>query len=155
MSCFIVGTNHVRYLVAAAEQWKALDYYHPRLRSRQTVTPEYIGRALMLCNVEAFTRAYDGRHTEAAEWKEAHEWKPIHPASYDHIDPVQVLKSISCYEYQASDHAQWDDHDCAFFLARLKEAAIHRLPGFEAAKYGAPEPTKAARKVAPGLIVIT
>jgi len=53
---------------------------------------------------------------------------------------VQVLKSIDCLDYQSCEHPGWAASEAKAFIDRLQSAAIHALPGYEAAIWGAPEP---------------
>lgn len=57
----------------------------------------------------------------------------------DHVDPVQVLKSAACYEYQANEVAEWEESEAHHFILALQNAAIAALPGYGAAVWGSPE----------------
>lgn len=52
--------------------------------------------------------------------------------------PVAVFKSIRCFEYQSCEHPGWRDSDACAFCESLVDAYIERLPGYEAASWGAP-----------------
>ncbi|MFA5130647.1 MAG: DUF262 domain-containing protein [Patescibacteria group bacterium] len=67
----------------------------------------------------------------------------ITPEAFDirfEIDPVQVLRSIACYEYQSCEHAGWEKSEAKNFCNSLKDKAINTLPGYDIARWGAPEP---------------
>jgi hypothetical protein len=55
------------------------------------------------------------------------------------FDPVQVLKSIDCLDYQSCEHPEWGASEAKAFLDRLTKACIQVLPGYDAAAWGAPE----------------
>ena len=55
------------------------------------------------------------------------------------IDPVQVLKSIDCFAYQACEDEGWEASQAHAFCEALRRAAIHALPGYDKAAWGAPE----------------
>ncbi len=52
------------------------------------------------------------------------------------IDPVVVLKSIACYEYQSCEHAGWQDSDAKRICEALTQACVNALPGYDAAPWG-------------------
>lgn len=54
------------------------------------------------------------------------------------INPVQVLKSCDCYNYQSCEHEGWMASEAHAFIQALREAAIDALPGYEQAVWGAP-----------------
>lgn len=51
-------------------------------------------------------------------------------------DPVVVLKSIACYEYQACEHPGWHESDAKRLCEWLRDKMIHKLPGYEDAPWG-------------------
>ena len=60
--------------------------------------------------------------------------KPLH-----NVEPVQVLKSISCYEYQACEHEGWETSEAHTFCQVLRHKAINTLAGYDDAEWGAPK----------------
>lgn len=54
-------------------------------------------------------------------------------------DPVQVLKTIACLNYQSCETPDWEQTEAYAFLRALKNAAIQALPGYDDAAWGAPE----------------
>jgi hypothetical protein len=55
------------------------------------------------------------------------------------IDPVQVLKSCDCLEYQSCEHDGWEASEAKAFLEALRGSAWRSLPGYEKAAWGPPE----------------
>lgn len=54
------------------------------------------------------------------------------------IKPVEILKSVGCYDYQACECADYEASDAAKLVGRIRSYAIARLPGWDAAQWGAP-----------------
>jgi hypothetical protein len=52
------------------------------------------------------------------------------------IDPVAMLKAISCYEYQSCEHREWPDSEAFAFCKVLEASIINMLPGYKDAKWG-------------------
>jgi hypothetical protein len=51
-------------------------------------------------------------------------------------DPVVVLKSISCYEYQSCEHPDWPTSDAQTICRWLRDKMISSLPGYAEAPWG-------------------
>lgn len=51
-------------------------------------------------------------------------------------DPVTVLKTISCYEYQSDGSPSWHTSEARRFCQILREMVIFQLPGYDAAPWG-------------------
>jgi hypothetical protein len=51
------------------------------------------------------------------------------------LDPVQVLKALQCYEYQACNDPGWKGSEARAFCDALRRLAIARLPGYEQAAW--------------------
>jgi hypothetical protein len=51
------------------------------------------------------------------------------------IDPVQILKAISCYEYQSCEHPDWEKSEASVFCDVLRRRAISNLPGYDVAPW--------------------
>lgn len=45
--------------------------------------------------------------------------------------PVEVLKTIACYEYQSCEHPEWHESEARAFCGSLRLEAIHHLPGYD------------------------
>jgi hypothetical protein len=50
--------------------------------------------------------------------------------------PVEVLKLISCFEYQSCEHPDWDESEAYAFCEALRHRMIDMLPGYDAAPWG-------------------
>jgi len=51
------------------------------------------------------------------------------------LDPIQVLKAVSCLEYQSCEGPEWGRSEAFAFLRTLEGWAIHALPGYEEAEW--------------------
>ena len=61
----------------------------------------------------------------------------------DSFDPVQLLKSIACLEYQSCEHDGWEPCGAKKYLDELRVDAVRMLPKWGEAKWGAPKMVKA------------
>lgn len=55
------------------------------------------------------------------------------------FNPIAILKSVHCYEYQACETHAWEYSDAFKLCRRIEKAAIQSLPGYAEAAWGAPE----------------
>jgi hypothetical protein len=144
MSAFVVDKNHIDYLVFAAEIWRVL----PRDGSK-LMSPRELGQMLWDENVRSVEHLYPS--TEIQEL-------PGHcgdaPYLYDvgssvwiTLNPVEVLKACSCYEYQSCEHEGWVTSGARSFIENLQSMAIRKLEGYEDAPWGAPEPSEKVRRL--------
>jgi hypothetical protein len=53
-------------------------------------------------------------------------------------DPLQMLNSIACYEYQSCEHPEWEQSKAKNYCNHLRSHIIHLMTGGK--KWGAPEP---------------
>lgn len=136
MSAFIVGEEHIRYLVNAGLSrsicphgisWRG----GGSLQRGEQDTAERANRTgAMLWEENYRSVNYRYRESDAAPSYQ-------HRAAdlYDRFDPVQVLKAIACFEYQSCEHSGWKGSEAAAFCEELRLAAIARLPGYDAAAW--------------------
>lgn len=132
MSAFIVDYNHINYLMNAA--LSRLNAIHFNGREVDKEYAQAIGQMLWDEN----RRSVDYRYTETSE-QDGYELRRTH---LHHFDPVQVLMSIKCLEYQSCEHPGWEGSDAQSFLRVLLSHTITSLPGYRDAKWGAPEVTR-------------
>lgn len=143
MSAFIVHTEHIRTLV-----WAGLNYTRPSNRmiwhvpdpanavSPDTVqtsfgrsyrqlthdTAEAVGQILLDENVRSVNYRYN----------EDERYVYDHAAPADRRwTPVEILRAIECYEYQACETPEWSDSEAHAIVAALRSALIRTLPGYE------------------------
>lgn len=53
-------------------------------------------------------------------------------STFADLSPVDVLKACQSYEYQSCEIDDWDQSEAYALVERIKDAAIHALPGFDA-----------------------
>ena len=154
MSAYVVDRNHIRFLVAAAltggtrdalSWWSEAEAARfPARRNLGDVDEHELGRILWAenvksvnCRPDVFRRLYGEETPEPAYH---------HPAAVGWLefDPAQVLKSCDCYEYQACEHEAWPDSEARAIIDALRRKFVRQLQGYDAAEWGAPEPTSNA-----------
>jgi hypothetical protein len=161
MSAFVVENELLDFVLDFARQQPhgGAYIYRPSTHQHMPVdTPEAlsaIGQILHDENVRSVNCRY--REEEAAD---PYVWKPHAAAgvqfrAYAPADrltrAVAVLKALACFDYQACETDDYGTTDAAAIVRYLREAAIHALPGYDAAKWGAPD-APAADPDAPKLI---
>jgi len=147
MSAYVCEKAHIRYLVTAAtmanDGFGPLTYHH---RGRiYTVDPSDVdglsrlGQMLWDANVKSVRCRYPDAPDD--ELPGARQW-PFkygkHRGFRGDVEPVQVLKSIACYEYQSCEAPDWEASEAYAFCQALRTAMIDMLPGYEAAVWGVP-----------------
>lgn len=151
MSAYIVERDHIRYLVEAALKLRL--GHHPGHGpfswywngDRRTLPAgDYeraceVARMLWAENIASVAHRYPnepqndlpGPAGESFEYTEHRPWDC-------NIDPVQVLKACSCFEYQSCEHEGWKTSEALAFVDALVWEAISALPGYADAAWGAP-----------------
>lgn len=102
-------------------------------------TASFVGMTLWLENVasiefrypdtEETHRNYPGPIAFEREQAESYHFEKV-PGM---VDPLVVLKAISCYEYQSCEHPGWAVSEAAAYCRQLQAQAVRRLPGYEEA----------------------
>jgi hypothetical protein len=145
MSAFIVDRGHVRFLIDAGLRLPPRLYEGNTLSWRgQELTRENASAVgLMLwdeCRRSVAYRYHDepeadlpGPMSDGPRFGYAHSPSPLK------INPLAVLKAISCYEYQSCEHPEWKSSEAHAFCDALRLCAISCLPGYEEAPWGAPD----------------
>lgn len=143
MSAFVVEDHHITYIVQAARLYEASvringQWLNPS-ELRNDSTAQALATQLHSENVKSFVHRYPDEADSdfgAVPWED----QPLRP-----ITPVQTLKALRCYEYQACEHPGWERSDACRNVRNIAWAAIAHLPGYEAALWGAPEYTSTTR----------
>lgn len=163
MSAYLVDRDHIRYLVAAAMSRRILGSYGPlrwywrdpadpgnpamlsgELRDGDNARAAQVGQMLWSENLRSVTGRYPDcplgelpGPVDDVPVYDTHE--PLYGDACGGFEPVQVLKSIGCLRYQSCEHDEWEASEAHAFLAALEQSAIHRLTGYDEAKWGAPD----------------
>jgi hypothetical protein len=129
MSAYLCTNEHITYLVSASNS-RAISYSSPKPVEELVL----IGNMLVQANLDSLASRYDDSTENLDPITAADFRKP-----WVHFNPVQVLKSAQCYEYQSCEHDGWETSEARKWIDSLKSRAIGILPGYDAAKWGAPE----------------
>jgi hypothetical protein len=161
MSAYIVEKAHIDYLVTAAlacgssydrfrwlhkaaveqpkdthergEPWGpgCVEYCKSVATELTTENATEIGQMLWDENRRSVNHRYNDERDDVAGYTFQR-----HMADFN---PVQALKSLSCYEYQSCEHPEWKQSSAYAFCETLRRALCGKLAGYEAAEWGAPE----------------
>lgn len=130
MSCFVCDLDHLSALAYAIERAQR----RPRL-PKGVFDPDHqraheIGRELLCENLLSVNTRYNSNDHE--EFVLDKTWARCE------LDPVALMKSVHCYEYQACEASHWDTSLAKEWCDAVCRDAMRRLPGYEDANWGAP-----------------
>lgn len=153
MSAYVVDMALIRYLIGAAtglDHNRDFHWHEGRdgcgpyrtLHAGDDLEAARAGQMLWNENVRSVRHRYPDSAPgelpggiEDGECGYLYEHRPWRDPQWN---PVQVLKAIACLEYQSCEHQGWPDSEAFSFLEALRHRAICRLPGWDAAEWGAP-----------------
>ena len=160
MSAYIVSKQHIDYLVQAAEVYSrefGISYHKSEERSKQYRkgaitsraawnTPEVtlgsnddLGAMLWLENLQSVSERYpedgDGERPGPVGLSTVTMLSYTYAMPKKLLTPVQALKALACYEYQACEHSEWKQSEAKDFCDGLRSALISALPGYEEAEW--------------------
>ena len=147
MSAYLMSENGIAYLVEAGAAWRvdvgrilppmtrkpgdtAKCPVDPWLSFRHT--REALGQMLWDENQASLNERY-------SETDDGLIYAELPRKFWHSFDRVQVIKCAHCYEYQSCEHDGWEDSRAARYMEELIATAIRNLPGYDDAKWGAPE----------------
>jgi hypothetical protein len=154
MSAYIVNENHIIYLVAAALSRRInrgshgnFTWWNNEAKEISQYDPEAAA---------AFATELWQENVKSVNYRYPKDPAPIDlftisPIKLDEMlnswdfEPVQVLKAISCLDYQSSEHPEWETSNAHAFLEGLKNAAIGSLAGYSDAAWGSPKTSRQLR----------
>ncbi|MDP2350086.1 MAG: hypothetical protein Q8M74_02905, partial [Chloroflexota bacterium] len=67
-------------------------------------------------------------------WQHVQDW-PVEVWKARTLSPVETLKALDGFTYQACEHPDWPTSEAAAFCDALRLAVIHRLAGYDAAAW--------------------
>ncbi|MFH1186274.1 MAG: hypothetical protein V1755_14745 [Chloroflexota bacterium] len=96
-------------------------------------TADGVGSMLLTENIRSVNHRYADEQPEEDSLYIFARWKKIDPFTHcrEELDPVAVLKAISCFEYQSMEHPEWDNSEAHAFCDALRHLAITHLPGWK------------------------
>jgi hypothetical protein len=152
MSAFVVGKAHLDYILTfglldagrnpltwlvplkadmAGRQWKTSSDAEAAFlrRKRQLIgaTADAVGLMLLEQNI----RSVNCRYSLDDRAETMYAFEPSDKRPY----PVQALKALQCYEYQACEDPDWENSEARAFWEALRRRAIGSLPGYEQAAW--------------------
>ena len=151
MSAFFVGEDHINAMLTFAERCASFGVPTP-LRGRAHPVTERdlteIGQALVAENVKSLRARYPGDYREMMpdDWQGAESYRYRPDLAFMTRTPnlaLAVIKLSQCYDYQACEHDSWADSWAASFTRWLRDCAISKIPGYDAAPWGYTRPDDA------------
>lgn len=143
MSCYIVEKNHIQFIMAAVQSPTIrFDFtYKDEAGNWVTVAKGDFAATAKLGNIlwQANAVGVNARYKERNTVEELTS-RDVYLCA---IDPMQLLRSLDCLEYQSCDAASWEDSVAAGIVHRLIKLAYQSLPGYSSAIFGAPERNRA------------
>lgn len=135
MSAFLVGQEHVEYMLAAAAHFKINFYLDGRrYKYDDPADMQRIGEILYATNIEAIEDRY-GPEDVSAEYRQTpkFDWR-----GYT-VDHAQAVKACDCYDYQTSEYKGWRFSDAREISNDIVRRIAALADGYEEAAWGAPE----------------
>lgn len=142
MSAFIVHPAHIDALVTFAIKARASYYFANDRHYITDHTAQQIGRTLMAENVASV--AYRYRDSDDMGETEAYRFHFFQNG----LTPVEVIKAAHCLAYQSCEHPGWEASEANAILEAIKDAACHKLAGYDAAPWGIDSDSKSRRRAA-------
>lgn len=144
MSAYMVDRDHIDFLVSAMLDTRICRhgfhwYWHESSRSLsggELVRAAEIGQLLWSENLKSIQYRYGDRDNNDASFYVygEHDFR-----AWAVMDPVQIIKAVYCYQYQACEHDGWKDSEAKCITDSLVDYVCQVLPGYDAAKWGPPE----------------
>lgn len=148
MSAYMVGKDHIAYLLAAADRCQPKSYgdfswrHGGQWHKLNHETRLRVAQMLMDANLASVAHRYPGDHDLPGPTNEGYLFTQGDLRSFPAaaFSPVQVFKSCHCYEYQSSERDDWKESEARAFIESLISATCHHMPGYDDAEWGAPTP---------------
>lgn len=159
MSAFEVCVTHIDALVSAAARRDALgslSWYHGEVpgsapgealpsRNDYLAALTAAKREVTIANAGAWGAALLAENRRSIDHRYAEEDIEA-PYEFTEIrgplDPVAILKALSCYEYQSCEHPGWRASEAHSFCEALRARMIRSLPGYDDAAWEVSDPAE-------------
>lgn len=138
MSAFLVSDDHITAICTFACDSVGVNYSSLWVNGvRRDARGQHrdMFRVLKQANLDSLTARYGDQPTKA----DARVGRLV-------ISPLEVIKAIDCLTYQSCEVADWESTDAALTLHSIRNAAISKLPGYDAATYAIPAGTAEYRR---------
>ena len=145
MSAFVVDKAHINAMVDAGlrAQYKPMHWYtrdeagQITMHSLVDSNASEVGQMLLDECIRSVGARYEG--SEITDLPGRTDAEYIIPFEFklflDPPTPVQVLKLISCYEYQSCETDDWETTEAYHYCHALRANTIDRLAGYDAAPW--------------------
>jgi hypothetical protein len=153
MSAYICDKHHLIYLAKAADSrcggacHCSFSYYYEGqthyIRASDYEAQAEAATMLLMENIKSVGFRYRQSSSVGLPGPTTVEIITTHDicrTSFRSIDPVQVIKACDCYSYQACEHEGWKTSKAKAYIDSLRNSAAQAFPGYDDAKWGAPEP---------------
>ena len=149
MSAYVVDKATIDVMVRAGlrVRYKPMGWHHAGQHHHlDESTANRIGQMLLDECVHSVSHHYqDDGITELPGPNNAYWLVPYKYQDALHLpEPVVILKTIACYEYQSCEHPEWETSEAKAFCETLRHIVITGLPGYEEAPWGWEEDNKEA-----------
>jgi len=130
MSAYIVDQDHIRYMVLAADDQRLRWYWDGHWYSLDGRYAERdhteVGQMLWMANFRSVQERYGARADDELPGGNGANFTYVHTPPRGHIefDPVQVIKTLKCYEYQSCEHPEWEASEAKRFCEVLRHHII-------------------------------
>jgi len=142
MSAFVVDKAHINAMIDAGLSVKSrpMHWYPEGKEGSSSLTQlnaSEVGQMLLdECVKSVCYRYKDSEMTDLPGRTDAEYLLPFQYKRFANPPtPVEVLKLISCYEYQSCEHPEWKTSEAWHFCQALRQSTIGRLPGYDAAPW--------------------
>lgn len=125
MSAFICSDKHISAIVRWASRHNVIAHYGNPTRSLVFGAAER--EAVELLYAENL-KSVNYRYKEETAPEAA-----VYLADAPDLSAVEVIKACRCLEYQSCEHPEWEASTAKRLLAVIINAAITKLPGYDAA----------------------
>ena len=125
MSAFVVSHDHIDALAFNSGAMTREGYFWKGEWHKLTNWQE-VGEILLAENVRSVNYRYSGQI-------EAEPYKFVYPSR--RYTPVEIIRACDGYMYQACETPDWKQTQAYAIIHLIRERAIHRLDGYDAAQW--------------------
>lgn len=128
MSCYVVSQKHISAILrwACRNNLKAGWGGNPSRYAYQPGQEQEAFDLLYAANVKSVNERYNETSIESG---------PSYLSYAPELTPIEVIKACDCLAYQCDEWSGFEGSDADRILRSIKEAAIQRLPGYDAASW--------------------
>ena len=142
MSAFVVDKAHINAMIDAGlmVRYRPMHWYPEGKEGSSSLTEinaSEVGQMLLEECIKSVGYRYEDSEVTNLPGRSDAEY--IIPFQYKRFanppTPVEILKIISCYEYQSCEHPGWKTSEAYTFCRALRHSTIDRLPGYDEAPW--------------------